>query len=96
MHVPDDKARRPASPTPPDSLDMYIERECSRRCFWLIQLMGWINAIYTYRPLRPRCVEMMATVRLPIDETTFDLAVHWHSASECETFEYLYALRTMD
>lgn len=87
VHVPDDKARRPASPTPPDSLDMYIERECSRRCFWLIQLMGWINAIYTYRPLRPRCVEMMATVRLPIDETTFDLAVHWHSA----TSEFIHA-----
>ncbi|CCM02433.1 uncharacterized protein FIBRA_04532 [Fibroporia radiculosa] len=86
VHVSDDQVRRPAASPPPDSLDTYIERECTRRCFWLIQCMGWINAIYTYRPMRPRSVEMMATMRLPIDETTFDLAVHWNSA----TSEFLH------
>ncbi|PCH44218.1 hypothetical protein WOLCODRAFT_138836 [Wolfiporia cocos MD-104 SS10] len=86
IHIPDERWRRTASPPAPDALDTYIARECARRCFWLIQCMGWINAIYTYRPMRPRSVEMMTTVRLPIDETTFELAANWSSA----TSEYLH------
>lgn len=62
-------------PLSPGSRTLCIERECTRRCFWLIQCMGWINGIYTYRPLRPRSVEMMRQVRLPSDETSFELVV---------------------
>lgn len=50
-----------------------IERECTRRCFWLIQCMHWINGIYTYRPMRPRCGELMKVIPLPIDEDSFEL-----------------------
>ena len=50
-----------------------IERECTRRCFWLIQSMHWINGIYTYRPMRPRCVELMKIIPLPVDEDSFEL-----------------------
>ena len=50
-----------------------IDRECTRRCFWLMQCMGWINGIYTYRPMRPRNVELMKIVPLPIDEDSFEL-----------------------
>ncbi|OCH93645.1 hypothetical protein OBBRIDRAFT_885316 [Obba rivulosa] len=56
--------------------NILIERECTRRCFWLIQLMGWINGIYTYKPLRPRSIDLMRHVPLPADETTFELTVH--------------------
>ncbi|EMD39062.1 hypothetical protein CERSUDRAFT_112754 [Gelatoporia subvermispora B] len=56
--------------------NILIERECTRRCFWLVQLMSWINGIYTYKPLRPRSVELMRQVPLPVDETSFELTVH--------------------
>lgn len=50
-----------------------IERECTRRCFWLIQTMNWINGIYTYRHMRPRSVEIMKVLPLPVDENSFEL-----------------------
>lgn len=61
----------------------FIDRECARRCFWLIQLMAWISHIYTHRGVRPRMAELANLVRLPIDETTFELASLSTSASEC-------------
>ena len=54
--------------------DFTVERECVRRCFWLVQVMFFINGIYTYRPLRPRTVELVRKVRLPVDENSFELA----------------------
>ncbi len=85
VHKPDDEVQHtPSSP----SVDFYIERECARRCFWLIQVMGWINGIYTYRPMRPRSVQLMESIRLPVDETTFELAAHWSSASELRCNRY--------
>ncbi|THH27475.1 hypothetical protein EUX98_g6726 [Antrodiella citrinella] len=62
-------------PLSPGARTACIERECTRRCFWLVQVMSWINGIYTFRPLRPRSVELMRHVRLPVDETSFELAV---------------------
>ncbi|CAL1714711.1 unnamed protein product [Somion occarium] len=70
---PDQDQRSPASG--PADRSRSIQRECTRRCFWLIQLMSWINGIYTFRAMRPRCVELMRQVRLPCDETSFELAV---------------------
>ncbi|KAH9839837.1 uncharacterized protein C8Q71DRAFT_830386 [Rhodofomes roseus] len=81
VEKPDDQVRGRT-----DDLDFCIERECTRRCFWLIQCMSWISGIYIYKPVRPRSVDMTKKVRLPIDETTFDLAAHWNSA----TVEYLH------
>lgn len=77
MEKPDDQVQGRT-----DGLDFCIERECTRRCFWLIQCMSWISGIYIYKPMRPRSLEMTKKIRLPIDETTFDLAAHWSSASE--------------
>ncbi|KAF7794476.1 hypothetical protein EIP86_005610 [Pleurotus ostreatoroseus] len=54
--------------------DYTVERECVRRCFWLVQTMCWINGIYTFRPLRPRSVELVRAVRLPAEEAGFELA----------------------
>lgn len=50
-----------------------IERECTRRCFWLVQSMEWINGIYTYRQMRPRSAELMKALPLPVDENSFEL-----------------------
>ncbi|KAI8996568.1 hypothetical protein BD414DRAFT_455429 [Trametes punicea] len=75
----------PPSPTDSDTLIEFIDRECTRRCFWLIQTMGWISNIYTRKPILPRMTELADQVRLPIDETTFELAVLSSSA----TSEYL-------
>ena len=50
-----------------------IERECTRRCFWLIQCMHWINGIYTYRAMAPRSTELMKIIPLPMDEDSFEL-----------------------
>ena len=54
--------------------DFTVERECVRRCFWVVQTMFLINGIYTYRPLRPRTVELVRKIRLPVDENSFELA----------------------
>ncbi|OBZ73774.1 hypothetical protein A0H81_06057 [Grifola frondosa] len=70
----------------PDSLNTFIQRECTRRCFWLIQTLAWITRIYTLKPVRPRSIELAELVRLPIDETTFELAVLSNSA----TSEFLH------
>ncbi|KAI0704283.1 hypothetical protein BC835DRAFT_1262153 [Cytidiella melzeri] len=59
---------------PAEARHFITERECIRRCFWLIQTMCWINGIYTYRPMRPRSVDLMRIVRLPVDEMSFELA----------------------
>ena len=77
MDKPDDQVKGRT-----EGLDFCIERECTRRCFWLIQCMSWISGIYIYKPMRPRSLELTEKIRLPIDETTFDLAAHWSSASE--------------
>lgn len=80
VHKPDDRLHRNSASL--DYHDTYVERECTRRCFWFIQCMSWINGIYTYKPMRPRSVELMPYVRLPIDETNFELTVYSNSASE--------------
>ncbi|KAH9846042.1 hypothetical protein C2E23DRAFT_908072 [Lenzites betulinus] len=83
VHHSDNTA--PPSPTNSEALIEFIDRECTRRCFWLIQSMGWISNIYTRKPILPRMAELADLVRLPIDETTFELAVLSSSA----TSEYL-------
>ncbi|PSR72826.1 hypothetical protein PHLCEN_2v11323 [Hermanssonia centrifuga] len=72
LNKPDDPIL--SSLSSPEARQFTTDRECTRRCFWLIQCMGWINGIYTYRPMRPRSVELMRQVRLPVDETSFELA----------------------
>ncbi|PIL24975.1 transcription factor [Ganoderma sinense ZZ0214-1] len=75
----------PPSPTDSSALMKFIDRECTRRCFWLILHMEWISYIYTHRDVRPRMAELADLVRLPIDETTFELA----SVTNSATCEYL-------
>ncbi|KAI0792118.1 hypothetical protein C8Q75DRAFT_714655 [Abortiporus biennis] len=73
-----------SGPLSPGARTSVTERECIRRCFWLIEAMQWINGIYTYKPLRPRTAELIKLVRLPCDETSFELVV------PVQTAEYLH------
>lgn len=84
VHKPD--SPNTAMPATPEALNRLIERECTRRCFWLIQAMEWINTIYTYKPIRVRSFELIPHVRLPIDETNFELAVDKASGESYGTF----------
>jgi hypothetical protein len=51
-----------------------IEREAVRRIFWLIHLMDVMAAIYFKKPITFTDSELR--LRLPVDETSFELGVH--------------------
>ena len=51
-----------------------IEREAIRRIFWLIHLMDVMAAIYFKKPITFTDSELR--LRLPVDETSFELGVH--------------------
>ncbi|GJE90984.1 Zn(II)2Cys6 transcription factor [Phanerochaete sordida] len=59
--------------SPIEARQYNIERECTRRCFWLVQAMEWVNGIYTYRQMRPRSAELTRVLPLPLDENSFEL-----------------------
>ena len=71
----------PPSPNDAEGILRFVARECTRRCFWLIQTMEWISNIYTHRGVKPRLVELADVVRLPIDEAIFELTSLTSSAS---------------
>lgn len=73
----------PPSPNYSEGILRFIDRECTRRCFWLIQTMEWISDIYTHRGVKPRMAELADVVRLPIDEAIFELTSLTSSASGC-------------
>lgn len=58
----------------PEFIQSSVERESLRRVFWLIQMLDVMIAIYFKRPLITS--ECDLRVRLPADETSFELAVH--------------------
>ncbi|KAH9935930.1 uncharacterized protein BXZ73DRAFT_89421 [Epithele typhae] len=82
-----DKADNSVPPAPNDQEGIlrFIDRECTRRCFWLILTITWISNIYTRRGVRPRMSELADVVRLPIDEAIFELT----SLTSAATVEYL-------
>lgn len=65
-----------------------IEREAIRRIFWLIHLMDVMAAIYFKKPITFTDSELR--LRLPVDETSFELGVH----STLPEYLYLPAVRT--
>lgn len=72
VHKPDIPVITPVPS--PEFIHTAIERECVRRVFWLIQLIDMVTSVYlkTSRPAR----ESGFMLRLPADETSFELAVH--------------------
>ncbi|KAJ7890675.1 hypothetical protein B0H14DRAFT_2690299 [Mycena olivaceomarginata] len=66
-----------------DSISASIERECVRRVFWVIHIMDLLQvSLHTQRPVSLSDTQLR--LRLPVDETSFELAVHSTSP------EYLY------
>ncbi|KAF8909396.1 fungal-specific transcription factor domain-containing protein [Gymnopilus junonius] len=65
-----------------------IEREAIRRIFWLIHLLDVLASIYFKKPTTFADVELR--LRLPVDETSFELGVH----STLPEYLYLPAVRT--
>ncbi|TFY61258.1 hypothetical protein EVG20_g7129 [Dentipellis fragilis] len=63
------------TPVPtPDLIFTAIDRECTRRAFWLIRFLSITSNMYYDWPMPQKAVDL--TVRLPVDETSFELAVH--------------------
>ncbi|KJA23614.1 hypothetical protein HYPSUDRAFT_66286 [Hypholoma sublateritium FD-334 SS-4] len=65
-----------------------IEREAVRRIFWLIHLLDVMASIYFKKPVTFADNELR--LRLPVDETSFELGVH----STLPEYLYLPAVRT--
>ncbi|KAF7309701.1 Coatomer protein [Mycena indigotica] len=61
------------------SVDSSIERECARRVFWVMYAMELTCSICpgTQRPVS--LSDSQLRLRLPVDETSFELAVHYPS-----------------
>ncbi|KAJ6493679.1 fungal-specific transcription factor domain-containing protein [Mycena vitilis] len=57
-----------------DFIHASIDRECVRRIFWVIHIMDLQASIYTQSPVSLSDAELR--LRLPVDETSFELAVH--------------------
>lgn len=72
VHKPDNPTLTPLPS--PEFIQASIERECVRRIFWLTHLMDLNSSIYFGTFLPPKENELM--LRLPVDETSFELAVH--------------------
>jgi hypothetical protein len=72
VHRPENPTSMPAPP--PQFIQSYIERECARRVFWLTHLMDVKSSIYFGTFLPPKENELL--LRLPVDETSFELALH--------------------
>lgn len=71
-HKPDNPTLTPVPS--PEFIHSSIERECVRRIFWLIHLLDVLRSIYLRTPIPPKDNELL--LRLPVDETSFELAVH--------------------
>ncbi|KAJ7043487.1 fungal-specific transcription factor domain-containing protein [Mycena alexandri] len=65
-----------------------IERECVRRIFWVIHIMDLQVSMYTQRPVSLSDAQLR--LRLPVDETSFELAV----LSTLPEYFYLPPVRT--
>lgn len=63
------------TPVPsPEFIHGSIEREAIRRIFWLIHLLDVMASIYFKKPITFTDSELR--LRLPVDETSFELGVH--------------------
>jgi hypothetical protein len=64
------------TPVPePKFIQRSIERESIRRIFWLIHLLDILKGIYFKQPMG-NLGEQGMRLRLPADETSFELGVH--------------------
>ncbi|KAG6812742.1 hypothetical protein H0H92_000788 [Tricholoma furcatifolium] len=77
------------TPVPsPEFIQASIEREAVRRMFWIIHFLDNLAWIYFKKPMES-LQEPGRRLRLPVDETTFELGVH----STLPEYLYLPAVR---
>ncbi|KAG6891197.1 hypothetical protein C0995_008449 [Termitomyces sp. Mi166 len=77
------------TPVPsPEFIQASIEREAVRRMFWIIHFLDNLASIYFKKPMQGLS-EPGRRLRLPVDETTFELGVH----STLPEYLYLPAVR---
>ncbi|KAG5724925.1 60S acidic ribosomal protein P2-alpha [Termitomyces sp. T112] len=77
------------TPVPsPEFIQASIEREAVRRMFWIIHFLDNLACIYFKKPMQGLS-EHGRRLRLPVDETTFELGVH----STLPEYLYLPAVR---
>ncbi|KAJ7717748.1 hypothetical protein DFH07DRAFT_340275 [Mycena maculata] len=67
-------SRQHTCPTTAESIHASIERESVRRVFWVAHIMDLQLSIYTQRSVSLSDTQLR--LRLPVDETSFELAVH--------------------
>lgn len=72
VHSPDHPLLTPLPS--PEFIQSSLDRESLRRVFWLIHMLDVMISIYFKRPLA--ICENELRLRLPADETSFELAVH--------------------
>jgi len=77
-----------STPVTADFIQASIERECVRRIFWVIYILDLQVSLYTQRPVSLSDAQLR--LRLPVDETSFELAVH----STLPEYLYLPPVRT--
>ncbi|KAF9530349.1 fungal-specific transcription factor domain-containing protein [Crepidotus variabilis] len=76
------------TPVPsPEFIQRSIEREAIRRIFWLIHVLDLLASVYFKKPVTFTDSELR--LRLPVDETSFELGVH----STLPEYLYLPAVR---
>lgn len=79
VHKPDNPVFTPVPS--PEFIHSSIERECVRRIFWLIHFVDLTSSIYFKTSLLPKEDELM--LRLPADETSFELSAHSTVPGDC-------------
>ncbi|PFH51901.1 hypothetical protein AMATHDRAFT_58110 [Amanita thiersii Skay4041] len=86
VHIPDNPLLTPIPS--PEFIQSSLERESVRRIFWLIHMLDVMASIYFKKPLA--ISENELRLRLPADETSFELAVH----STLPEYIYLQPIKT--
>lgn len=72
VHEPDHPTLTPMPS--PDFIHQSFKREAVRRIFWLIHLLDLMASVYHKKPTTFTSSELR--LRLPVDETSFELGVH--------------------
>lgn len=77
VHRPDNitTSRTPST----EYIQEHIDRECMRRIFWLIHLLDLISSMF----FKVRAAPKGENLRLPVDETSFELGTHASTPGEC-------------
>ncbi|KAF7972764.1 hypothetical protein HWV62_17142 [Athelia sp. TMB] len=85
VHRPDNitTSRTPST----EYIQEHIDRECMRRIFWLIHLLDLISSMF----FKVRAAPKGENLRLPVDETSFELGTHASTPAE-----YLYGPQLRD